>query len=104
MDKKKLIIIVVILIICIVALVLLKTNNKLSNLNNNTQETNSVIQTNFNNETGMYEIIDENTGEIITTTMDEESAKTELEFYKKNPDYRANPPTSPNAESVDANF
>ena len=54
------------------------------------------IETNLNNETGMYEVYNPITNEILTTTESEEGAKLETEFYKENPNYKAEPPVSPN--------
>ena len=48
-----------------------------------------VIETkqDYDEETGLYYITDENTGEIIGASRDE----NDLEFYKKHPDYNPNP-------------
>lgn len=94
MDKKKIIIFTILIIFVIVILVFLKFQNKDNNAINNTDNSNNKadIQSMYNNESGLYEIIDKNTGEVITKTKSEESAEIELEFYKANPDYRADLP------------
>lgn len=50
------------------------------------------IELKYNEENNSYDIIDNVTNEIIVSFEDEEMAKSELEFYKENPSYRANPP------------
>lgn len=87
-----LIIIFSVILICVISNNSENNNKKISN--NSTGDANSIKST-YNNETKMYEIIDTTTGEVITQTESEKAIDSELEFYKENPEYRANPPTSP---------
>lgn len=82
------IVLIFVLIICLIKLNKpVKNNNEIKNEN---------IETNLNNETGMYEVYNPITNEILTTTESEEGARLETEFYKENPNYKAEPPVSPN--------
>ena len=87
MTKRNLII--AFLIICIIIVILIIKNTKKSqniviNENNNNKKQ---VTTNFDEETNLYYIRDENTGEIITASYNEE----DIEFYKEHPDYNPNP-------------
>ena len=99
MNKNK-ILIIVIIIIFVIIFIIIKSKNKHVNLNETKNNTIvSEIKSNYNNETGMYEIVDEITGEVISETISEEEMNLQLKFYKENPDYRAEPPIFPSAEN-----
>lgn len=93
MKKKLNFIIITIIIVLILIICLIKINKPVKD---NKEIKNENIKTNLNNETGMYEVYNPITNEILTTTESEEGAKLETEFYKENPNYKAEPPVSPN--------
>ena len=93
MKKKLNFIIITIIIVLILIICLIKINKSVKD---NKEIKNENIETNLNNETGMYEVYNHITNEILTTTESEEGAKLETEFYKENPNYKAEPPVSPN--------
>ena len=93
MKKKLNFIIITIIIVLILIICLIKINKPVKD---NKEIKNENIETNLNNETGMYEVYNPITNEILTTTESEEGAKLEPEFYKENPNYKAEPPVSPN--------
>ncbi len=93
MKKKLNFIIITIIIVLILIICLIKINKPVKD---NKEIKNENIETNLNNETGMYEVYNPITNEILTTTESEEGARLETEFYKENPNYKAEPPVSPN--------
>ncbi len=93
MKKNLKFIIITIIIVLILIICLIKINKPVKD---NKEMKNENIETNLNNETGMYEVYNPITNEILTTTESEEGAKLETEFYKDNPNYKAEPPVSPN--------
>ena len=93
MKKNLKFIIITIIIVLILIICLIKINKPVKY---NKEIKNENIETNLNNETGMYEVYNPITNEILTTTESEEGAKLETEFYKENPNYKADPPVSPN--------
>ena len=93
MKKNLKFIIITIIIVLILIICLIKINK---HVKDNKEMKNEKIETNLNNETGMYEVYNPITNEILTTTESEEGAKLETEFYKENPNYKAEPPVSPN--------
>ena len=93
MKKNFKFIIITIIIVLILIICLIKINK---HVKYNKEIKNENIETNLNNETGMYEVYNPITNEILTTTESEEGAKLETEFYKENPNYKADPPVSPN--------
>lgn len=93
MKKNLKFIIITIIIVLILIICLIKINKP---VNDNKEMKNENIETNLNNETGMYEVYNPITNEILTTTESEEGARLETEFYKENPNYKAEPPVSPN--------
>ena len=93
MKKNFKFIIITIIIVLILIICLIKINKPVKD---NKEMKNEKIETNLNNETGMYEVYNPITNEILTTTESEEGARLETEFYKENPNYKAEPPVSPN--------
>ena len=93
MKKNFKFIIITIVIVLILIICLIKINKPVKD---NKEMKNENIETNLNNETGMYEVYNPITNEILTTTESEEGARLETEFYKENPNYKADPPVSPN--------
>ena len=93
MKKNLKFIIITIIIVLILIICLIKINKPVKD---NKEIKNENIETNLNNETGMYEVYNPITNEILTTTESEEGARLETEFYKENPNYKAEPPVSPN--------
>ena len=93
MKKNLKFIIITIIIVLILIICLIKINKPVKD---NKEMKNENIETNLNNETGMYEVYNPITNEILTTTESEEGAKLETEFYKENPNYKAELPVSPN--------
>lgn len=93
MKKNLKFIIIAIIIVLILIICLIKINKPVKD---NKEIKNENIETNLNNETGMYEVYNPITNEILTTTESEEGARLETEFYKENPNYKAEPPVSPN--------
>ncbi len=93
MKKNLKFIIITIIIVLILIICLIKINKPVKD---NKEMKNENIETNLNNETGMYEVYNPITNEILTTTESEEGARLETEFYKENPNYKAEPPVSPN--------
>lgn len=93
MKKNFKFIIITIIIVLILIICLIKINKPVKY---NKEIKNENIETNLNNETGMYEVYNPITNEILTTTESEEGARLETEFYKENPNYKADPPVSPN--------
>lgn len=84
MNKKILIICIIVLIILVLIIIGVK-NKKGGNILSTNQ---SGIVMNSDETKNSYEIIDENTGEVLYTTMYKESAEEWLDFYERNPDYR----------------
>lgn len=93
MKKNLKFIIITIIIVLILIICLIKINKPVKD---NKEMKNENIETNLNNETGMYEVYNPITNEILTTTESEDGARLETEFYKENPNYKAEPPVSPN--------
>lgn len=81
MKDKKIYIIIFVLLIIILSIILIN-NKKNTNKNNET-----LINTNYNFETGNYYIINSVTNEVITEVKDE----GEIQKYIDNPDYNPNP-------------
>ena len=89
MSKKFLVIFISIIIIVGVAVILLnKKDNEIEVKDEITIERNtSKVESGFDENTSLYYIKDEETGEIIGASRD----KTDLKFYEENPDYNPNP-------------
>ena len=89
MSKKFLIILISILIIVIITLIFInKRNEKIKDKNKiEIQNETSKIESNYDENTSLYYVRDEKTGEIIGASRDEE----DLKFYEENPDYNPNP-------------
>lgn len=101
LNKKRIILIVLIIFIIFILLFMTRKNrNNNETKNENNINKNYTVKSFYNNETSKYEIIDEKTGEIIMQSEFEEDINSQMDFYKENPDYRANPPISPNAEDI----
>lgn len=81
MKNKKIYIIVLVAIIVILGIILI-SNKKVSSENVNT-----LINSNYDFETGNYYIINSVTNEVITEVRDE----GEIQKYIDNPDYNPNP-------------
>lgn len=81
MSKKIVIFIICILLVVLIAIVGLNKKNTTSNI----AESESKIQ--YDEETKLYYIKDEETGVIINASRE----KADLEFYLLNPDYDPNP-------------
>lgn len=84
MTKKQLIILIGIIIIILIAIIAF--NRKKADVAQN-KNNNSNVEISYDEETSLYYIKDEETGEIVSASYDE----TDLEFYKENPDYNPNP-------------
>ena len=90
MSKKFLMILIsIILIVLIVLFTINNKNSKKLKENNETVSGNDSpkVESNYDENTSLYYVRDEKTGEIIGASQDE----TDLEFYKENPDYNPNP-------------
>ena len=89
MSKKFLIILISILIILIITLVFInKRSEKVKDKNKiEIQNETSKIEKNYDENTNLYFVRDEKTGEIIGASRDED----DLKFYEENPDYNPNP-------------
>lgn len=81
MKNKKIYIIIFTLLIVIFCIIL-TINRKNTNKN-----TDTLVNTNYNFETGNYYIINSTTNEVITEVRD----KGEIQKYIDNPDYNPNP-------------
>lgn len=84
MDNKNLLIIISIVIIAIITLLIFIPKNK-----NGDNIGNVESQIDFDEETRLYYIKDNNTNEIIYATQDENDP--ELQFYLEHPDYNPTP-------------
>ena len=88
MSKKLLIILISILIILIITLFFIKRNAKIKDKSKiEIQNETSKIESNYDENTSLYYVRDEKTGEIIGASRDKE----DLKFYEENPDYNPNP-------------
>ena len=89
MSKKFLVIFISIIIIVGVSLILLnKKDNEIEVKDEITIESNTPkVESEFDENTSLYYIKDEETGEILGASQDE----TDLKFYEENPDYNPNP-------------
>ena len=89
MSKKFLVIFISIIIIVVVAVILLnKKDNEIEVKDEITIESNTPkVESEFDENTSLYYIKDEETGEILGASQDE----TDLKFYEENPDYNPNP-------------
>ena len=90
MSKKFLIILIsIILIFLIVMFVIINKKSNKATTNNEIVSGNNEpkVESNYDENTSLYYVRDEKTGEIIGVSQDE----TDLEFYKENPDYNPNP-------------
>ena len=89
MSKKFLVIFISIIIIVGVAVILLnKKDNEIEVKDEITIESNTPkVESEFDENTSLYYIKDEETGEILGASQDE----TDLKFYEENPDYNPNP-------------
>lgn len=88
--NKKILIVIVLIIFIIIALIFAKSK-KTSNsqISEEIQKKKPEIVSVYDEETNIYIIKDESTGEILYTTQDEASAEEWEDFYKENPDYRS---------------
>lgn len=82
MIKKNLIIIIVIVLVLGAIMIFI---NKKEHKNDYSKDVDE-IPTQYDEETGLYYIIDEETGEIIYAS----TTEADLDFYKENPDYNPN--------------
>lgn len=87
MSKNKMIIIVISIIILVVIFGILIKNNNNKMKEQEKIQTKPKVESSYDEETGLYYVKDEKTGEIIGASQNEE----DLEFYKENPDYNPNP-------------
>lgn len=99
MEKKTLIILICVILVCVIFFVFIKNKKvqrqELSNQTSSVAEHEILtedLKTQYNEERNSYDIIDSAKGEVITTVENEEDLKYEMDFYKKHPNYRANPP------------
>lgn len=108
MSKKKITIISVIIVLVIIVLIMEISNQ--NNKHHNDAENN--INTDANagkfyekseEKFNLYELYSSD-GEVIGTYPTKEDLETAKEFYKENPDYRANPPKSPDAENIEYQY
>jgi len=85
--SKKIALLIVVVILAVVIILLVGSRNKTKVLTNNEtlDENNTDIK--LDDETGLYYIRDDTTGEIIHASYDE----SDLDFYQKHPDYNPNP-------------
>ena len=90
MNKKNLIICCVAVVI-IVLLVFIFSNKK-DNSNDSKIDTKAKVE--YDDSTGKYTVIDENTGEVLLERETEDEINAGLEFYEDHPDYRATPPAT----------
>lgn len=93
-NKKIIYILLIVVILVIVGIVGIKfTKNK------NAKENTNNTDIKYNEETGEYYILDENTNEIKASSTDESS----LQIYIDNPDYNPNPIIDSKAEAQEEN-
>lgn len=83
MSKKNIIIIVCIIIVLVAGVMLIHNKNKKNNYENQIDQGSE----NYDEETGLYYLRDEETGEIIHASQNED----DLDFYREHPDYNPNP-------------
>ena len=89
MSKKKILLLCLGIILLIVVLIITFSNRK-DNSSQSTKQTPKVeVATNFDEDTGLYYVKDEETGDILYASYDENDPS--LEFYKEHPDYNPNP-------------
>ena len=84
MSKNKLFIIIIAVIVVIIAIVFLRNKE---NIIIPKEEANIDDGYSYDEESGLYYITNEETGEIRAVS----SNKDDLKFYKENPDYNPNP-------------
>lgn len=84
MNKKT--IIMVFGILTLIILIVFSNKKDKSNTNINIVESEEQVDVKYDEETGLYYIRDKETNEIIAASREE----TDLEFYKKHPDYKLN--------------
>ena len=90
MSKKILIMFIsIILIILLVSFVINNKKDSKSKVSNEVASGNMTrkVESEFDENTSLYYIKDEKTGEILGASQDE----TDLKFYEENPDYNPNP-------------
>lgn len=85
MNKKFLTVCIIVIVILGIVAIRIKTKN--GRIGNSANGQSDIIM-NSDETKNSYEIIDENTGEVLYTTMYKESAEEWLDFYQRNPDYR----------------
>lgn len=83
MSKRNIIVIICVIIVLFVGVILIHNKNKKSNYENQIDQGNE----NYDEETGLYYLKDEETGEIIHASQSED----DLDFYREHPDYNPNP-------------
>lgn len=81
--KRNILILVISIIILVIMILIISPNKKTENVQK--EITNEDI--NYDEETNLYYIRDEETGEIVTASEDENS----FDLYKQDPDYNPNP-------------
>lgn len=84
--NKKYIIMIFCIVILIIAIALINTKDRNTINMKHTDEISEEAEVKYDEETGLYYIRDEETNEIIAASREE----TDLEFYKKHPDYKLN--------------
>jgi uncharacterized membrane protein YvbJ len=89
-TKSKIIITIIVVILIIIAIVV--NNKNQVKQEDAKQSLQTLADINYDEETGLYYIKDESTGEIIYASEDEDDP--ELQFYKEHPDYNPNPLSS----------
>ena len=89
MSKKFLIILISIILIFLIMFIIINKKSDKVIINNETVSVNDnpKVQSNYDENTSLYYVKDEKTGEIIGFSQDE----ADLDFYKENPDYNPNP-------------
>ena len=92
MNKKVVLIVLLIVIIGIAVFIGMRGKNS-----NKKVEINENIVSNYNEDTGSYQILDSSTGEVMYETDSEELAEREAEFYRENSGYNPTPPPSPDS-------
>ena len=95
-NKKIIIIIFVLCLVFVITFAIIANKNKKEIENENTVNEVRELNSNYDENTGLYYVEDKETGEIISASREEE----DLEFYESHPDYNPNP-LSPKPTDLD---
>lgn len=99
MNNKIVIICGTILLIFVFGIIIFNNKNKNENSSSDSEIVSNVVYEVYNEESGLYELRYTDSDEVIDYYKTQEDMENIKEYYDENPDYIAQPPSSPNASA-----